>query len=636
MRTSHLPVEYLARASKETLESFELARLNRAANFRKEAREVLNDWVQAEVESRLARFVLERRRAQSGDARSPITEIVPLLEPDVLSSTAQFTQPLAEAYLNWETSPAEILAAGESATCFAKALTAELPESPTSEQFPLFESPATARFQLELFAAASAAHSVAAAKLGQTSSAPASAQAAKLPSPPDISTQPRCEGNVPRRRTTSRPSRMRLSQTHLLENVCLHFTHRSAAARISDASSCRLVTRASFSQMRSTAATSLRLHPLIFSRAAHIKFRLPQSAHLNARQFSSPATITAPAAAPVSRASDGSKSNSSQSLSVHLSRKDARFVSDPSYPAAIGDAASFVEHESSISNTWNSPEGTFACKPSPETARLGSRPIPSGTLAICDATDLPALISATRGSIAPPGWISSPPAISPSAPVTFSPSLAVIKFISKSPNERDFSVSTMNHSLDDFPRPTRSQITNPALLLLDLQPLFAALDSSSSSLASIMFILTAPFFCASTPFSSSSRALCDPIPLFIPSLFSCPPTSFLTSSPFPRASIPAFFSVSSSCVSCSFYLFAHLLTSTLHSIDSAFPDSSDIFLPSSQLSFDSMPTLPFTFSPALQLRSSSHQPLTSLKIPIALASPLRSLPRTYYSFTFIM
>ena len=65
MHTPQLPVEYLVRASKETLESFELTRLNRAANFRKEAREVLNDWVQAEVESRLARFVLERRRAQS-------------------------------------------------------------------------------------------------------------------------------------------------------------------------------------------------------------------------------------------------------------------------------------------------------------------------------------------------------------------------------------------------------------------------------------------------------------------------------------------------------------------------------------------------------------------------------------------
>ncbi|MGH9679513.1 MAG: hypothetical protein ACRD4Y_06155, partial [Candidatus Acidiferrales bacterium] len=99
MRTTQLPLEYLVRASKETLESFELTRLNRAANFRKEARDVLNDWVQAEVESRLARFVLERRRAQSGDGRSVFSECAPPLELDPLSSASQFTQRISETNL---------------------------------------------------------------------------------------------------------------------------------------------------------------------------------------------------------------------------------------------------------------------------------------------------------------------------------------------------------------------------------------------------------------------------------------------------------------------------------------------------------------------------------------------------------
>jgi hypothetical protein len=57
------PVGYLAGASKISLESFELNRLNQIANLRKELREVMGEWIEAEVEVRFARWVLENRQA---------------------------------------------------------------------------------------------------------------------------------------------------------------------------------------------------------------------------------------------------------------------------------------------------------------------------------------------------------------------------------------------------------------------------------------------------------------------------------------------------------------------------------------------------------------------------------------------
>lgn len=66
------PLEYLLTSSQMGLESVELARLNHAANLRKEARQVLEKWIDAEVDARLARSILEWKRADSpwGDDKS--------------------------------------------------------------------------------------------------------------------------------------------------------------------------------------------------------------------------------------------------------------------------------------------------------------------------------------------------------------------------------------------------------------------------------------------------------------------------------------------------------------------------------------------------------------------------------------
>lgn len=66
------PVEFLISTSNTSLEAFELARLNKAANLRKEFRQVLEEWVESEVESRIARWILECRRAENAGDFSDI------------------------------------------------------------------------------------------------------------------------------------------------------------------------------------------------------------------------------------------------------------------------------------------------------------------------------------------------------------------------------------------------------------------------------------------------------------------------------------------------------------------------------------------------------------------------------------
>lgn len=64
MGSARPPLEYLVTSSNTSLESFELSRLNAVANLRKEIRQIVDDWVEAEIEARIARWVLERRRAE--------------------------------------------------------------------------------------------------------------------------------------------------------------------------------------------------------------------------------------------------------------------------------------------------------------------------------------------------------------------------------------------------------------------------------------------------------------------------------------------------------------------------------------------------------------------------------------------
>ncbi|MGH9700024.1 MAG: hypothetical protein ACRD52_11270 [Candidatus Acidiferrales bacterium] len=262
MRTSQLPLEYLVRASKETLESFELTRLNRAANFRKEARDVLNDWVQAEVESRLARFVLERRRAQSEDSRSLSSESAPPLELELLSSASQFTKSVAEANLISFADPIGHLPESAGTNCLARVHSALPPASAPNSQLSFREFLLGAHFQFELFAGASGAFPVSQCKaieeIPQNVAKPDRARPARLLSLPTSAAQTHSKENPVARHDKALPARNSLPRTKALKHFRLQFSRRLAAPGMSGVASHRPLARMSASLNRSSAAALLR------------------------------------------------------------------------------------------------------------------------------------------------------------------------------------------------------------------------------------------------------------------------------------------------------------------------------------------------------------------------------------------
>jgi hypothetical protein len=70
MSVTRPPLGYLVTCSQMALESVELSRLNRASNLRKEFHQILEEWIDSEVDARLARSILEWKRDQDLDPRT--------------------------------------------------------------------------------------------------------------------------------------------------------------------------------------------------------------------------------------------------------------------------------------------------------------------------------------------------------------------------------------------------------------------------------------------------------------------------------------------------------------------------------------------------------------------------------------
>jgi hypothetical protein len=77
------PWDYLRHASSASLQSFELSRLNHAANLRNEITALMDQWLEETAEAMLARWLLENRDRLRGaetaepDSESPLPEALP-------------------------------------------------------------------------------------------------------------------------------------------------------------------------------------------------------------------------------------------------------------------------------------------------------------------------------------------------------------------------------------------------------------------------------------------------------------------------------------------------------------------------------------------------------------------------------
>ena len=69
------PIDYLRSASRTSLQSFELARLNHAANLRREISVLIDQWLEETAEAMLARWMLEHH----GSIREPALSVADLL-----------------------------------------------------------------------------------------------------------------------------------------------------------------------------------------------------------------------------------------------------------------------------------------------------------------------------------------------------------------------------------------------------------------------------------------------------------------------------------------------------------------------------------------------------------------------------
>lgn len=71
MKTTKPMLDYLATCSKISLESFELARLNDLSNLRQQMIEIVDEWVETDIQARIAEWILVRRRQQAAVRHSP-------------------------------------------------------------------------------------------------------------------------------------------------------------------------------------------------------------------------------------------------------------------------------------------------------------------------------------------------------------------------------------------------------------------------------------------------------------------------------------------------------------------------------------------------------------------------------------
>jgi hypothetical protein len=82
------PWDYLQQASIASLESFELSRLNHAANLRKEIAALLEQWIEEAAEALLARWLRENHKSAQ-EASQPLDILPEICKPALTAPPAE-------------------------------------------------------------------------------------------------------------------------------------------------------------------------------------------------------------------------------------------------------------------------------------------------------------------------------------------------------------------------------------------------------------------------------------------------------------------------------------------------------------------------------------------------------------------
>ncbi len=75
------PLDYLQAASRASLQSFELTRLNHAANLRQEIAALIDQWIQDTSEAMLARWLLDHHKSLQSAPMSSTEVVRSLVDP---------------------------------------------------------------------------------------------------------------------------------------------------------------------------------------------------------------------------------------------------------------------------------------------------------------------------------------------------------------------------------------------------------------------------------------------------------------------------------------------------------------------------------------------------------------------------
>jgi hypothetical protein len=75
------PLDYLQAASRASLQSYELTRLNHAANLRQEIATLIDQWIQETSEAMLARWMLDHHKSLQSPAMSHAEVVRALIDP---------------------------------------------------------------------------------------------------------------------------------------------------------------------------------------------------------------------------------------------------------------------------------------------------------------------------------------------------------------------------------------------------------------------------------------------------------------------------------------------------------------------------------------------------------------------------